>query len=328
MITLFSGIPGSGKTYLMVSNLDAVKDKYFVIHNIDGLKKDYLGQYGCDFREYCEREKMDVVDFLSKDFQIQFAEAVWEKYERRCLVIVDEAHEWFHRNRIALVMWLSYHRHINQTIWLVAHRSTNIPSIYRSYIELEYRAKSSSLIFLPMFFFYNRLSNGTAAGYTFARKRKKIFELYKSQNDGFVKESPSLVIPIALGLCLLGAVFFATLPKRLFSANKSSVKSVEDKNVIHDKLKMVSADKSAEVVNLRLAGRVGKLILFEDVTTRQILTIDDLPDMVILLDKPNSVILFDAKSEKNITVTFSRRFPLADETGFFSKKAVSSVVGK
>lgn len=324
MITLFSGIPGSGKTYLMVSNLDAVKDKYFVIHNIDGLKKDYLGQYGCDFREYCEREKMDVVDFLSKDFQIQFAEAVWEKYERRCLVIVDEAHEWFHRNRIALVMWLSYHRHINQTIWLVAHRSTNIPAVYRSYIELEYRAKSSSLIFLPMFFFYNRLSNGTAAGYTFARKRKKIFDLYKSQNDGFVKESPSLVIPIALGLCLLGAVFFATLPKRLFSANKQTV---EAKNDVH-KLKMVSADKSADVVNLRLAGRVGQLILFEDLNTRQILTIDDLPEMLILVDRPHSVILFDAKSEKNITVTFTGRLPLADETAFFGKKPVSSVVGK
>lgn len=327
MITLFSGIPGSGKTYLMMSQLDRVKDKYFVIHNIDGLKKDYLGQYGVDFVEYCENEKMEVINFLSKDFQIEFTAAVWEKYHRRCLVIVDEAHEWFHRNRITLVMWLSYHRHLNQTIWLVAHRSTNIPAIYRSYIELEYRAKSSSLLFLPMLFFYNRISSGVTAGYTFARKRKKIFDLYKSQNDGFVKEAPSLVVPVAIGACLLLALFFATMPSRLFSASKKEKTEIKADNKTEIKAENKAnknVENEEEEIELRFVGKVGNNVYFEDQRTKQILKIDDLPDLIVLKVLPNKVILFDTRQEKNMTISSRVQVMPKDKTIFSPEKMVLS----
>ena len=69
MITLFSGIPGSGKTYKMVAELSRQKEKYYVVHNIDGLQEGYLGDYGINFLNYCEDQKIDIVEFFSKEYQ-------------------------------------------------------------------------------------------------------------------------------------------------------------------------------------------------------------------------------------------------------------------
>ena len=164
MITLYSGIPGSGKSYKMVKELSRVKDKYFVVHNIDKLQEGYLGEYGLQWEQYIQRENMEVEAFFSKEYQIKFCEEVHAKYKRPVLVIIDESHEWFDKFSKTLKMWLSYHRHLDADVWLVAHKSTNLAAIYRSFIEVEYRAKHGSFIALPGYFIYNRILGGQRVG--------------------------------------------------------------------------------------------------------------------------------------------------------------------
>lgn len=228
MITLYSGIPGSGKTYKMVAELSRQKDKYYVVHNIDGLQEGYLGDYGINFLKYCEDQKIDIVEFFSKEYQIEFTKAVLEKYNRPVLAIIDEAHEWFSVNSKNLKMWLSYHRHLNQDIWLVAHRSTNIPAMYRSFIEVEYRAKSGSFLNIPGFFFYNRILGGQQSGYIKERKSNKIFEIYKSQLIGKVekKKTPKVMIVLVAGV-VFGLSLFFFIPQFILANDPMDLKKLK-----------------------------------------------------------------------------------------------------
>ena len=184
MITVYSGIPGSGKSYLMVKDLLSVAGKKFIIHNIDGLNPHCLKKKGFDFTEYCAKEGLEVEQFFSKEVQGRICEEVEKKHGLQVLVIVDESHEWFDRHVKSLKMWLSYHRHLGQDIWLVAHRASNLPQVYRSFVESEVRAKTSSLIYLPGFFMYQKLAGGESCGWSVAKKDPVVFSQYKSQSTG------------------------------------------------------------------------------------------------------------------------------------------------
>lgn len=224
MITLFSGLLGSGKSYKMVAELSRCKDRYFVIHNIEKLKEGYLGDFGFNWIEYCTAENIEVTNFFSKEYQTELSQAVFEKYKRPVLVIIDEAHEWFDKQKKTLKMWLSYSRHLDQDIWLVAHRSLNIPSVYRTFIEVEYRAKSGSFIFMPWHFFYNRILGGVRSGFVFEKKDQKIFDLYKSKDihSETKKDGKSFILPAIIAFSILGIIFFFWLPSRALAPSKVS----------------------------------------------------------------------------------------------------------
>jgi tRNA uridine 5-carbamoylmethylation protein Kti12 len=106
MITLFSGIPGSGKSFLMVKEIWENRGKYFIIHNVVGFRTELLGDYGFNWVEYCNKNEISVDEFFSKDYQVKLAAAVKQKYNRAMLIVIDEAHEWFDRNVKNLKMWL------------------------------------------------------------------------------------------------------------------------------------------------------------------------------------------------------------------------------
>jgi len=306
MIVLYSGIPGSGKSYKMVHDLEEEKKKYFVIHNIDGLKEGYLAEgEGFNFLKYCEEQKMEVEDFFSKEYQITLTEAVREKYGKNCLMIIDECHEWFDRNKKTLKMWLSYHRHLNQNIWLVAHRSSNLPSVYRSFIEVEYRAKFSSIFALPGFFIYNRILGGEAVGYTFAKKKQQVFKLYKSMAEGFKKPKPSWVIPIIAILIAVGVWYFFTLPGKL----QKTPKEVKAKSSFSENQVSGVPGGSLPVASFIYAGKLGSEYLVQEVISSKIIKISDMPGKMIFFQANDSELtLFDTELKKLVVL---KRFVLA-----------------
>lgn len=252
MITLFSGIPGSGKSYKMVVELSRVKDKFFVVHNIDGLQEGFLGEYGFDFSVYCpseisiltgeKKEKVEYSDFFSKEYQEALCEKIREKYNRPVLVIIDDTQEILYGMSKSIRIWLSYHRHLGQDIWMVAHRASNISSVYRSFIEVEFRAKSGSIIGLPGFFIYNRILGGQRAGYIKERKRKSIFAVYNSQSvDVERKRKTPMLIPLVIMAVAVGLGGFFWIPAKFMK--KTPVK-IAEKN----QLKTVSSVSQAGVV--------------------------------------------------------------------------------
>lgn len=228
MITLFTGLPGSGKSYKMVAELWKNKNKYFIIHNVVGFKTETLKEFGFNWVDYCTKNNISVEEFFSKDYQVELAKKVKEKYNRPMLIIIDEAHEWFDRNVKALKMWLSYHRHINQQIYLVAHATRNIPQTYRTFVEVEYRAKSSSFIFLPRYFFYNRIIGGQRAGYILEKKKQAIFDLYSSADiKGGEKKRVSFLIPGVILLIIILFVLFLKAPGFMWGKKEKTESGVK-----------------------------------------------------------------------------------------------------
>lgn len=306
MITLYSGIPGSGKSYKMVYDLNDLHNKFYVVHNVDGLKPDLLGDYGVNFISYCETEGMLVEDFFSKEYQIKFTEAVREKYSRNVLVVIDEAQEWFDKNKKNLKMWLSYHRHLNQEIWLVAHRSTNLPSIYRSFIEVEYRAKSGSILSIPGYFLYNRIVAGERVGYIFAKKKKEIFSLYRSQVEGFKKRRPSLLLPGAAFFIIAAVAYFFIIPQKVISKSpKASASTGSASSVPAAVLKTLpSSGNSVDLSACRFVGRIGKELILED-SKFQIFRLSDVPEKYAILEvAPSFLKLYDVSNHKELYVRF------------------------
>lgn len=362
MITLYSGVPGSGKTYKMVAELDREKEKYFVVHNIDGLAPDYLGRFGVNFVDYCKENNLEVTEFFSKECQIEYCAKIKEKYDRPVLCIIDEAHEWFSTNSKTLKMWLSYHRHIDQEIWLVAHRSTNLPAVYRSFIEVEYRAKSGAFMGIPGYFFYNRIVGGVPAGYVKERKLQKTFKIYKSAiaSSKVNRKKPKLLIFMIIGVLVLVAAFIA-LPQIMMSpkaekveknqskkvpvAAPGSVASVEDivkKKNLEEKLQSLTlSDKYAYVGNF--AGRIvledrktGEHKYIEKMSERlQIVSSSGSDSCVVFTSSGASITLYNEgryHPAENVTRPLSGAFTAgnqapADSSGFSSSSLPSSSGG-
>jgi hypothetical protein len=314
MIKLYSGIPGSGKSYKMVSDLSEYRKSFYVVHNIDGLKPEVLGDMGIDFRVYCDREGIEIEEFFSKDFQVKFSEAVREKYNRNCLIIVDEAHEWFDRTKKTLKMWLSYHRHLNQEVWLVAHRSTNLPSVYRSFVEEEWRAKGG-LASIPGYFVYNRIQGGERVGYKVLRKKNEIFSMYKSQGDGFKKRKASLFIPAVIAFAVLGVCFFYILPEKVIGKNvKLGDRTSKGGGVVSERA--LSDDR------YRFAGMIGSRVMIEDNASKQLIILDDMADNLVLMQVGKEYIkVYDPSVKKQRLIrSFVGSVRSTSETGQIQQK--------
>lgn len=300
-VTLYSGLPRSGKSYRMVYDLVQMKDKYYVVHNIDGLKKDLLGDFGFDWVDYCDKMQMDVEQFFSKEYQLQLSQAVKEKYNRDMLVIVDEAHEWFDVHRKPLKMWLSYHGHLRQTIWLVSHKDRNIPAVYRSYIQDEYRAKFSKVIFLPYIFIYQKICAGEGIGFDFRVKKQEIFKLYKSQEGAYKREKPSLALPMAIVGIIVGVYFFLSMPERLWGKKDkvekptAAVSNMSVKSVVNTPY---AGNIPSDVIYY--VGKIGKKIFLK--INGEVLSHDQTSRYMILEVLACSVKLHDLKSKDEFFV--------------------------
>jgi zona occludens toxin (predicted ATPase) len=303
MITLYSGVPGSGKSYKMVAELSRQKDKYYVVHNIDGLKDGYLGDYGINFVTYCNENDLQIQEFFSKEYQIKFSSAVLEKYKRPVLVIIDEAQEWFSKTNHDIKMWLSYHRHLNQDVWLVAHRLTNIPQVYRSFIEVEFRAKSGHYINVPGYFIYNRILGGQRAGYVKEKRNPEIFSLYKSAMFDVQKKRKKSGFLLLLGVIILvGLVGFIIIPQFLLSSDeplktketgeKSPVKK-ETAKLIEAAIKEVASSEHLEKL-YRYVGVNEGVVILENRQTGEQLNLEKIRGRLKYIehDGLNSVLLY------------------------------------
>lgn len=304
MITLYTGTLGSGKSYKMVAELSRKKDQFFVIHNIDGLKEGYLGEYGVNWITYCKEMEIEVTEFFSKEYQSDYANAILAKYKRPILIIIDEAHEWFDRHVKTFKMWLSFSRHLDQEIWLVAHDRNNIPAVYRSFIAVEYRAKNGRVLNLP-WFFYNIIEGKQARGYTKEKKNPEIFALYKSkQIHTGKKESRSYMLPLALAASVAGIIFFFWLPSRAMAPKKqpvSQTSSISQTNSAavpnQSNINYPLVDEKALDKKYAFVGALDDRVVLEDRKTGVQIGIDRIPFMVklVAINRDISCTLFDGK---------------------------------
>ena len=183
MIILYTGKPGSGKSYKLVHDmlLKENQARYYMYHNIDGLDESVFDnpEMVKDWRSF-HTDGFNEEEIFTEEFQAEISKQVQEKYGRQSLWIIDEAYRWFDYAKKERKSWLSYHRHYGQDIWLCSQDATQIHPHYRKMVEYEFRAKQGFMFHLPGYFLYEKRANGGRFGFTRAKKKKEIFDAYKS----------------------------------------------------------------------------------------------------------------------------------------------------
>lgn len=205
MIELITGKPGAGKSYLAVQRLLALDPgKYVVYHNIDGLKPEAFAESGM-IRAIPEPVK----EFLTKEVQTRYADAIREKYGRAMLVVIDEAGLVLAERDAAIKGWLSWHRHLGQDVWIVVQNSTMIHKDYVVLAEYEIRALKSTVLNLLVY----QYRVGGEAFRTVRKKRDmKVYEAYKSFDVAEVRKAPSKLLWYSIGgIGVVAVLFYALL---------------------------------------------------------------------------------------------------------------------
>ena len=132
---MYTGKPGSGKSYRVVYQLLRDSGRYYVFHNIAGLREAMI-----EDGQYIQRWD-DIPQFFSKTKQEEICKWVKEKYNRSTLIVIDEAQCWFGERNAEYRAWLSWHRHLGQDIWLVCQHYKMLHSDYYNLADYECRGK-------------------------------------------------------------------------------------------------------------------------------------------------------------------------------------------
>lgn len=247
MITLITGVPGSGKTLMAVSDLSKKVDKEWAgrkifIHGIP--------------------ELTIPTEPIPEGHTIQDMH-VWLKWPENngSIVVIDEAQNIFPPRSAGsktpeIVEWLHVHRHSGVDIILITQMPGRIDKQVRDLVGAHYHIHKTQLG-VRMRYFWDYCENNPKSGMKNARPEvykfdKKAFGLYKSAEIHTKVKTPKSrvlwVIPAALIVFGLTAYMGYSLLSGLGSSEKdvaenSSLSSVVD--VQSDDLKKSVKDKSA-----------------------------------------------------------------------------------
>jgi len=284
MIALFTGKPGSGKSYKVVEKLLGIeKGKYYVFHNIDGLKETLIedGHY--------IKQWPAIPNFLSYTVQEELQQEVREKYNRNMLVIIDEAkvHGFGEKNK-EKASWLAYHRHWGQEIWLIAQTAKMLHMDYTELAEYECRAKRVGIMGMHV---YQYSQGGEVYSTERSKAKKAIFMAYRSFEGEKGKEHTNRVLAIAgvLIILLVGMLyyFFKVGVPGLFggapvqAATRDHVKAAPLQAMRQNVSKLIPKEVKASPVKRELpcevgysyVGVLGDRVLLQDMQTDQIMSL-------------------------------------------------------
>lgn len=207
-IRIYTGIPGSGKTYRVVHELvkgDWAKG-FFIVHNIDGLKADAVSSDGrCKTVEEVRAALglADDVDFWTRPVQEELSQVIRAKYKLPLLIVCDESQQLFGKRGLTneRLEWLTYHRHLGQNIWLISQTIELLSRDVGDLAEVEIRARRGVV---TSAFVYQWLCGGQ--GFKFDRKQTDP-AVYAAYSSAQLHAGGTLKSPI-LWLALFGCLAF------------------------------------------------------------------------------------------------------------------------
>jgi zona occludens toxin len=231
MIEYVLGVPGSGKTYKPVNVLHAnfslneklrdskfmYSDVDFAYTNINELKLD------CFVEGTIKKLEWDLfyenLSLLHANYKDQKTDSelieIAKNYDLfRCLIILDECHNFLDKNDKVLTWWLSYHRHLHHQIYLITQNLSLVNSKYKSFSEFFYLAKPSSLKLFKSQMIYTQYTNSrlTQASKVGSIKIPFVKEIYDSYHSGANQQSQNIIrkflgIAIFFFVLLIGIIF-------------------------------------------------------------------------------------------------------------------------
>ena len=348
MIKLYTGIPGSGKSYRVTYELKQNEKKYYVLHNIKGLVESEIDE-GKHIKRFSELG--DFFTIFNHDSMQAISEQIQKKYGLPILIIIDECADYmgrelrFHED---FNKWLRYHRHFGQDIWLVCHDRNDIRREYHSLIEIEIRAKKGYVL---KSFVYTWLEHGQVIKTDKLPKDKRIFSLYRSfQVEETVKGKSFLIKGVILlfvcALVMICYFLFYKAPqmfnKKVSKGEKSILDSSSHSLHKNNALSVLSSSPSSAPVEQNgvdyfyigavfgrvvVSDRAGSLWYLDEITAYKTENIKDGVAMVIDPDKgalllrnqPISSIEYPAAAERRATQG-------ASKNGSMSENAIKRVV--
>jgi len=212
MIEYDLGVPGSGKTYKAVYSLysnfglnEKLKDSKFVHNDVDFAYTN-INELKLDSFDEGSIKKLDWdlfynnlttlhAHYKDKKTDTELIELAKNYDLFRCLIILDECHNYLDKNDVVLIWWLSYHRHLHHQIYLITQNLALVYSKYKSFSEFFYLAKPSSLRLFKNTMSYSqftssRLSQVSKSGVIKIPFIKEIFDSYHS---GANQQSQNLI---------------------------------------------------------------------------------------------------------------------------------------
>lgn len=225
MIEYDLGVPGSGKTYKAVYSLYSnfginpkLKDSKFVHHDVDFAYTN-INEIKLDSFDAGTIKKLDWdlfydnlttlhAHYKDKKTDSELIELAKNYDLFRCLIIIDECHNYLDRNDVVLIWWLSYHRHLHHQIYLITQNLALVYTKYKSFSEFFYVAKSSSLRLFKNQMTYSQFTSSRLSQVSKSATIKIPFvkEIFDSFHSGANQQSKNILkkfIVIAISFFIL-----------------------------------------------------------------------------------------------------------------------------
>ncbi|MCP4352903.1 MAG: hypothetical protein GY795_46225 [Desulfobacterales bacterium] len=265
MITLVTGKPGSGKSFLSVwlmsryYNCD--KDGWYlkgihsgklIITNIkgfslpDSLSLDELIEASGGREKFFEYNNMKLL-----------TEALKKKYnKKRIIIAVDECQRFFPNSfrNVEGIYYFDYHRHIGHSIYLITQHKNKIAMGIRVLADREFSAKNPNMFLTKNKFRYDILESGTVFQSKTIGIDPEIFNLYKStefDDDDYNEEryTPRIYywfIGIIIFVAILGIKILYNMNSGdfLFAKTGTEKQQVSDRNAVMKKQQAESRKKT------------------------------------------------------------------------------------
>lgn len=214
-ITLFTGLPGAGKTALVVSMLRKEVERGRLVYSlgIPGLQLDHLTPP--PVAEWCESVPLPEDPSL-KEWRLTLPDG--------CLLLIDEAQKIFRPRPTGsqvppLVQSLETHRHKGIDIWLITQNPTfvdsNVRKLVNRHIHVRNHWSGRSLFEMPRAFDPDSKAERDISAKRKYRLPKDAFALYKSSSKHVKNERriPTFVYALPLIVALvayLGWSFYSS----------------------------------------------------------------------------------------------------------------------
>lgn len=320
-IVVYTGKPGSGKTYRVVSELLADEGRYYVFHNIDGLKESLIesGKY--------IQSWTGIDGFFTKRKQEEISDWARKEYDRAVLVIIDECQVVLGDRNAEIKAWLSWHRHLGQDIKLICQHYKMIQGDYYNLADYEIRGKRG---YITKQFVYQWTVNGEAFKTDRLKKSKAVFAAYRSFVGSEVNKGGSKILLFALGVAVFAIVSGVYvigwgLPTAFEAAGGKKVSRPDARMVGKEKNGSVQVPvkpaKPPDVVGDRLAwvsyaGIIGHRVTVQDIMSLSYYPLDDICSYKVLsADGRSATVFIKGKGIIELRVKTARYLAAAKHQG-------------
>jgi Zonula occludens toxin len=225
MINIYTGIPGSGKTYKMVADLKALLEKQpdlRVISNITDLKLEHE-----NLEELANRYSVDLDTFFSWEFQSSrihndFGPVVY---------VIDEFQRIFPagKRQLEVETYFQLHRKLGHTLFMATQSLISVNRYIKPMFELEYAAARRSMTFFGEFRYRVKSPTSKEIIETIkVRPKQEIYALYSSfQANELLKSKPKLFlrifIPFLFVLPIVAFALYKNIGSPFLSDNSKAV---------------------------------------------------------------------------------------------------------